>query len=231
MKITIGTTNKYKIREIASVVNPLGIELGIINCLNPDETGNSLEENALIKVNAYAKYATMKETLKQQHYVLAEDSGLFVQSLSGLPGIHSARFSDCIIKNNNKVIDYVPSNRDRETIDKANCKRVIRLMKKLPEGNAKYFRCISAEAYLAVCLCVSDLDGNIVFKTLDKSEGWIVEKPSGTDGFGYDCIFASESSYGKTWAEIDGMRKNLISHRRKAIEKFTQWIINANHHN
>ena len=89
MKIIVATKNIHKIKEISHVLNPLGFDVisqhdaGID--IDVEETGDTFEKNALIKARAVA--------LVCDDYVLADDSGLCVESLDGRPGVLSARYA------------------------------------------------------------------------------------------------------------------------------------------
>lgn len=90
MKILAATGNKGKIREFSQILAPLGFEtvspkdIGID--IDPEETGTTFAENALIKAQAFMQTANMP--------VIADDSGLMVDYLDGAPGIYSARYAD-----------------------------------------------------------------------------------------------------------------------------------------
>lgn len=232
MKFFIGTSSPYKITEIASILHPLGIPLEVSNFINPEETEPTFSGNAEIKVREYSNYvrnSLTKEIYKKgieintaekhlylnENYIISEDSGLVIPALSGLPGAYSARFHDAII-HNNCVIKVVSSGKSREEIDQLNIVKVLELMKDVP------FHQRAAE--FIVCLKVANIYGTIEFTSTAKSSGWILEGQKGDMGFGYDSIFANDRSFGKSWAEIDSMRKNLISHRRKVLQDFTIWL-------
>ncbi len=233
MQFYIGTTNPYKIRELAGILRPLEIDLLVTDPIDPEETGDTLEANARIKAEAYGRHVGEQLSSKlvcergcsqeeariflklSQTWVICEDSGISVPSLQGLPGPWSARFDDCLLEKH-RVMGYRESHRKREDIDAANNKRLLQMMQGIEQPRRV--------ASFGVCLMVADIDGRVLFKTQNEVVGWVLEKMRGTDGFGYDPLFATGSSFGKSWAEIDGMRKNLISHRRKALQNFTSWL-------
>lgn len=237
MRFYIGTTNPYKVRELASILRPLDIELTVTDAIDPKETANTFDDNAAIKARGYAKHVgneLVKGLLKErkdisekdarsfllldQALTISEDSGLVIPALGNLPGPWSARFSDFSTINTSKGLlsGYKKSKLSRDEIDLKNNERVLELMKGIeqPRRAAKFI----------VSLKVADINGNIVFSSTGEAHGWITEKPLGKNGFGYDPLFVSDTSFGKTWAEIDSMRKNLISHRRKALQDFTMWL-------
>ena len=90
-KVLIGTGNEAKIIEIGKFLSLYGIEsvspreLGID--IDPDETGNTLEENALIKLRAYQEVAPGM-------FVIVDDAGLEIDALGGEPDIHVRRWKD-----------------------------------------------------------------------------------------------------------------------------------------
>src|SRR4029453_2071912 len=71
---------------------------------------------------------------------------------------------------------------------------------------------------------VATPEGEILFKGSGESHGWIAEEMRGDKGFGYDPIFVGATTYGKTYAEIDSMRKNLRSHRKDVLDRFQAWL-------
>ncbi len=90
MKIVVATGNSGKIREIKEILSDIDTqiysmkELGINS--EPEETGKTFEENALIKARS------LHSLLKDEALVLADDSGLVIDYLNGEPGIYSARY-------------------------------------------------------------------------------------------------------------------------------------------
>ena len=90
MKVLAATGNKGKIREFSEILTPLGFEvvspkdIGID--IDPEETGMTFAENALIKASAFMQASKMP--------VIADDSGLAVDFLGGAPGIYSARYAE-----------------------------------------------------------------------------------------------------------------------------------------
>jgi XTP/dITP diphosphohydrolase len=79
-------------------------------------------------------------------------------------------------------------------------------------------------ASFKVVLAVAAADGEILFKDVGESYGWIAEEARGTNGFGYDPIFVGGDTFGKTYAELDAMRKNLRSHRKRVLDELQAWL-------
>ncbi|OQY42177.1 MAG: Non-canonical purine NTP pyrophosphatase [Fusobacteriia bacterium 4572_74] len=120
--------------------------------------------------------------------VIADDSGLCVEALGGAPGIYSARYSG------------------ENTTDKTNNIKLIQELKGKEDKRAKF-----------VCVITLAKPNGEYHSFRGEVEGVIVEKPGGTDGFGYDPHFYIEK-YGKTFAEIPEIKKK-ISHRAMALKK------------
>lgn len=209
MEIIVGTSNKGKIREIASILSPLGYEL-IPQSLDIEEIGKTIEENTIIKALGYSKENPDK-------YVLAEDSGLIVPKLNNLPGAYSARFHSIEIDESLNVVN-VPKEEfttDKKEHDKLNNERLLEMIKTLPfEERAAYFE---------VCFCIVK-NGEVLFTTSGQSYGFINNKLVGKNGFGYDPLFVGNDTFGKTYAELDSARKNLRSHRKSALKDLALWM-------
>ncbi|HMO17602.1 MAG TPA: non-canonical purine NTP pyrophosphatase [Oligoflexia bacterium] len=209
MKFFLGTTNPGKVRDFAAILAASGIELEVCDPVDPDETEPDFLGNAALKAKVYSAHSG--------GISISDDSGLEVDALGGLPGVFSARYSDCTFNELTKqLIQHNPSGLSRDEIDKRNNRLVLDQLKGVPRE--------SRTARFVVALVVSDQEGNILFSETGKSEGFIVEEPRGQNGFGYDEIFEGIDTFGKTYAEIDPMRKNLRSHRKQVLVKFKDWV-------
>src|SRR3989339_14496 len=210
-KFFIGTTNPNKIREIGGILRSTGCEFEPIGTVDPEETEDNFEGNAIIKALAYAKAS--------RGITISEDSGILIPSLNNLPGPWSARFSDCKLEKENgiyRILEYHESALSREDIDRKNNELVLDLMKDVPFSKRV--------AKFCVILIVANERGNILFKASGESTGWISTEMHGMNGFGYDPIFVGGDTHGKTYAELDNMRKNLRSHRKKVLDEFKAWL-------
>lgn len=182
MKLVAATSNKHKIGEFIEIFGD-GYEIagigGLTDSFEPDETGTTFAENALIKARAAYGVTGLP--------CFADDSGICVDALGGEPGIHSARYAP-------------PGKRKQTVLDK---------LKGLPkEKRTAHFAC-------AFAYC----DGKTEFTVEGRCYGYILEKPSGGGGFGYDPIFFSDE-LGKSFGEASAEEKNRISHRARAIHQF-----------
>ena len=91
MKILVSTHNSHKLKEIKNILQNINAEIYSIKDIElqfdePEETGETLEENAYIK-------AKKLYDITDGYCIIADDSGLFVEALNGEPGVHSARYA------------------------------------------------------------------------------------------------------------------------------------------
>lgn len=182
MRIVLATSNPGKAREVTTLLGGEGIEVSWTpSWLGEIESGTTYLENARIK--AYSMHRMV------QTDVLAEDAGLEVDALNGLPGVHSARFAG-------------PA---AESAD--NMAKVLRLLADIPDERR-------AGRYRIVAVFVG-ADGREVIGE-GVLEGRIVMEPRGDAGFGYDPIFVPGGE-DRTVAEMRADEKNVLSHRGKAL--------------
>ena len=204
----IGTTNPGKLGEFVALLAPLGLEVKVATSADEVEEPSTdildgFVENATVKALAYAGLCG--------GVTLAEDSGLAVAALGGLPGIFSARFADLDVATRR----VTPSGRAREEIDPLNNRKLLELMTGIEQPRrAACFRTAVALARGA----------EIVFTSVAESHGWIAAEPRGERGFGYDPVFVGQDTFGKTYAEIDPVRKNLRSHRKRVMDELFFWL-------
>ncbi|MBQ9443708.1 MAG: RdgB/HAM1 family non-canonical purine NTP pyrophosphatase [Lachnospiraceae bacterium] len=198
MKIIFATGNRNKLREIKGIMAGEDVEIVTASDegidVDPEETGDSFEENALIK--ARAVYALSDKT----SIVLADDSGLCIDALGGEKGelgIHSARFMG-------HDTSYDIKNRE-----------ILRRMADVPdEKRTARFACAIAAIFPG--------DGREVV-VRETMEGYVAHEIAGGNGFGYDPVFYLPE-FGMNSAEISAESKNLISHRGKAMRHISAII-------
>lgn len=189
-KLVLASHNKKKIRELAAMLEPLGITLigmdAFPDAEPPEETGKTFVENVLLK----ARYAAQVSGLPS----LADDSGLSVDSLGGEPGVYSARFAG-------------PDAQDSDN----NAELLRRMSGLAPEERKAGFVCVLA-------LVLPGAPGSDKERTWrGESRGVILQEPRGENGFGYDPLFLSDD-LGVTFAEANDGDKNQVSHRGRAIQ-------------
>lgn len=147
-----------------------------------------IEDGKTFMENAYIKASYVAK--KSGFPVLSDDSGLCVDSLGGKPGIYTARFAG-------------ENATDDENIDK--------LLKEM-EGVPKEQR--TARFISAICIVFPNGDA---VRGEGVCEGEITFERAGEEGFGYDPVFYV-AELGKTFAQMSPDEKNMVSHRRKALD-------------
>ncbi|MBQ6297727.1 MAG: RdgB/HAM1 family non-canonical purine NTP pyrophosphatase [Selenomonadaceae bacterium] len=185
-KIVLASKNLDKVKEMRLVLKNLPLEiLSLADFDNlPDavEDGATFEDNALIKAKFFRENTGLA--------CLADDSGLEVDALNGLPGVYSARFAGYHaddVTNNQKLLDE---------------------LKKIGVNE-------SAAAYRCALVFV-DTDGTELL-TEGKISGKIKTVAQGNGGFGYDPYFYIDDK--RTMAQLPVDEKNKISHRGTALRK------------
>lgn len=198
-ELVIATRNKHKVTEIKSILDLLGyadrfelFSLSDIKELDPEfdveEPAGTYEGNAIIKAITYGN--------KIDKLVLADDSGLEVDSLNGQPGIYSARYGGDISQEekNKKLLAEL------ENIEETN-------------RGAKFI-CVMA---------IYDPKIQKIRTCRGEYEGMIASEIKGEKGFGFDPIFL-DLEQGKTLAELSEEEKNRISHRAKALKEMVEIV-------
>lgn len=193
-KLVIATHNPGKLREIAELVEPLGIacvSAAALGLPEPEEIGNTFIDNADLKAREAADLSGLPS--------LADDSGLAVDALHGLPGIFSARWAE---------------DDDGERDFGRAMERVWREVEAAgPDaGHDAHFVCALSIAW--------PNDGQTeAFE--GRVNGTLVWPPRGDRGFGYDPMFVP-AGYEQTFGEMDPAEKHRISHRAQAFTRLVK---------
>lgn len=191
MRVILATMNAGKLAEVAAIVGSAA-DVGGLEALTeiklPPEEGATYEQNALAKGRAVAGVVGVA--------ALADDSGLEVDALGGVPGVRSSRYAGPACDpqaNNEKLL--------RELGGVPVCERGAR------------FVCVAA---------LVTADGR---EWLARGEvvGRITESPRGTGGFGYDPLFIP-AGHERTFAEMALEEKNEISHRTRAFREIKKYL-------
>lgn len=192
MEMWIATGNKGKLSEYKLLFKDLPdlkvFSQGDLPTFSPrPEDGKTFLENARIKTK------TLK-AVRNKDWVLGEDSGIEVEGLGNLPGIHSARYAG-------------PKASDSENVAK-----MLKMMqiRNVANRNARF-----------VCSVVVYTPTGEEWSFEGIMKGTISSKPAGLMGFGYDSIFIPEGET-KTLAELGPGFKNQNSHRAQAARQFVQ---------
>ena len=200
--VVLATRNTAKLRELGRILGAedhdgAQIELAGLDEFPgaPDvpETGATFEANALLKARAIADHTGLP--------AVADDSGLCVDALNGMPGVLSARWAG------------------RHGDDRANLELVLAQLADVPESR------LGAQFVCAAALVVPR-SGTREWVVTGQVEGRLVRVPRGSGGFGYDPIFLPDG-FDQTTAEMTAEEKDAISHRGRAFRTLTPFIISG----
>jgi XTP/dITP diphosphohydrolase len=193
MIIYVCSTNRGKLAEFALSSREAGLSdiliephpgLGHISA--PQENGNSFEENARAKAIYYSAFTS--------ELVLADDSGLEVEALSGEPGVYSARYAG------------------ENAADSANNELLLRRLDNARDRRARF-----------VCVVALAEAGRVLHTAHGSAEGEILWESRGEGGFGYDPLFFYPPLQ-RSFAELTPGEKFAVSHRGKALRELFNWL-------
>ena len=190
----LATRNQKKLSELQRILAASGVDVGVTDLSGyPDlpeaaETGATFTENALLKARAVVAHTGVP--------AVAEDSGLYVDALNGMPGVLSARWAG------------------RHGDDEANLRLVLAQLADVPaDRRGAHFACVAA-------LVLPSGQEHVTEGTVS---GRITDAPRGTNGFGYDPIFVPIGET-RTTAEMLPAEKDAISHRGRAFRALAPHI-------
>ncbi len=182
-RLVLATRNPGKIVEFRRILAEAGVPIDLVGLeAFPEigevaETGLTFAENALLKAHTVAKESGLP--------AIADDSGLCVDALNGMPGIFSARWSG------------------GHGDDEANLRLLLAQLSDVPDDRRQaHFTCTAA-------LALPTGEGRTVDGVMP---GRIIREPRGTNGFGYDPIFVPDGE-SRTSGEMPAAEKDAISHR------------------
>ena len=202
-RILVASHNEGKLREIADLIAPFGLEArsaAEFGLPEPDETGTTFEENAYIKAHAAAVATGLP--------ALSDDSGMCADALGGQPGVYTANWAETPDGKRDfaiamrKVEDMLRDKGAVEAKDRT-ARFVAVICLAWPDGDAEYYR------------------GEV--------EGTLVWPPRGALGFGYDPVFLP-AGFDRTFGEMTAEQKHgwkpgaaeALSHRARAFQKFAR---------
>lgn len=191
-KIVLASNNAKKVKELQSLLAPLGITIvtqGELGVPEAEEPHCTFVENALAK----ARHAAQLTGLP----ALADDSGLCVEALGGAPGVYSARYAG------------------EPKSDARNNEKLLAELAAFPEAAQRraHFAC--------VLVLVRSADDPQPLIAEGECPGEILAAPRGDGGFGYDPLFWLPE-FGQAMAELSAEQKNKISHRGQAIARLVE---------
>lgn len=189
-KYIFATNNSHKLEELRQIV---GDKVEVLSLRDMGFTEDIPENEPTLEGNALAK----ARVVAAQYGLpcIADDTGLEVDALNGVPGVFSARYAGGVghdsVANMNLLLENLKGEKNR----KARFRTVIALIK---DGEETLFEGIV--------------------------EGHIAEIPAGENGFGYDPVFVP-NGYDKSFAQLPASEKNSISHRGRAVRKLIDHIL------
>lgn len=186
MRVVLATRNRKKLVELQRILRSARLEVDLLTLDDVDvpdvvESGATFAENAVLKASATALSTGLP--------AVADDSGLAVDALNGMPGVLSARWSGA------------------QATDASNLRLVLEQTADVPdERRGAAFVCVAALAWP---------DGQV--DTIEgRVTGSLTRQPRGAGGFGYDPIFVPDG-YEVTTAQMSAAEKDAISHRGQAF--------------
>jgi XTP/dITP diphosphohydrolase len=194
-RVALATNNVKKLVELRRIVADAGPELDLVGLADlppypePAETASSFEGNAVLKARACAECTGLP--------AVADDSGLAVDVLNGMPGVRSARWAGpaATDADNNELLL-------RQLFDVSPARRTARF----------------------VCAAALVLPDGTHYVRLGEVGGLLTEEPRGGNGFGYDPLFIPEG-HTLTNAELSAEEKDAISHRAKALRALVPVLV------
>jgi XTP/dITP diphosphohydrolase len=206
MRIVVATKNRGKLVELRQLLDVDGLELvGVdqagVELPDVEETGETYEDNALLKARAIAALTG--------GLVLADDSGLEVDALGGAPGVHSARYAG----------DAGP---------RANTEKLLATMASVPDGaRAARFRCVIVVVHAARpehALIVSGSCEGAIARAMRGAGGFGYDPVFELAPAELATLPGRAASEQLTMAELEETEKNLVSHRGRAVRRLrAQW--------
>jgi XTP/dITP diphosphohydrolase len=191
VKVLLASRNPKKLAEMRRIFAPLlpDVEVVGLDDVAPyeevPETGATFADNALLKAHEGFAHTGLP--------TVADDSGLTVEALNGMPGVLSARWSG------------------RHGDDEANLRLVLDQLRDTPDDRLG----------AAFVCAVAYVDGARELVVDGRMPGRLVREKRGTNGFGYDPIFVP-TGYSVTSAELPSDEKDAISHRGKALRSLAE---------
>jgi XTP/dITP diphosphohydrolase len=186
-RVVLATRNQHKVAELRRILESADLDVDLVGTEEfpdlPDvaETGSTFAANALLKANDVAQRTGL--------IAIADDSGLCVDALNGMPGILSARWAG------------------KHGDDAANLQLVLAQLADVPPNRR------GAAFHCAAAIATPEGEERVVEGVLD---GSLITEPRGSNGFGYDPIFTPRG-YVLTTAELTPSEKDAISHRGQAF--------------
>lgn len=213
VQVLVASRNLKKLGELERVLaaaGVAGIDLLTLRDVpeypETPETGATFEDNALIKARDGVRYAGLP--------TVADDSGLTVDALNGMPGVLSARWSG---GKNSPVLSA------HDDVDAANNALLLAQTADVPDGRR-------GAAFVSACALVLPADMASALGTDAETtvrgtwQGTLLRAPQGANGFGYDPLFEPAETPGTSSAELAPAEKDALSHRGRALAQLVPML-------
>lgn len=192
-QLLLATGNAGKVRELNQLLDGLPVNLMSLNDFpavsEVPETGMTFRENAGLKAVGYARQTGIP--------ALADDSGLEISALGGIPGVLSARYLGEAASFEERMARIL-ADLERSSYDDRSARFVCAVTFALPTGDI-------VDSAEGIC------------------SGTLASEPRGTFGFGYDPIFIPEG-FDATFGELGDNVKRSVSHRARALFKIIPYL-------
>lgn len=193
MNIILSTTNPSKAEQIkAMFTNP---SIKILTLSEAGIEGEAVEDGISLGENAMKKVQYVKERLSEPAWIMADDTGLFINALGGRPGIHAARWAGDV--STDEITQYTLKQLEGKTDRSATFKTVVYLM--TPDGRTLQFE--------------GEVDGHLAE----------APKVPAQPKMPYSPLFTPVGT-NKVWGEMTVEEENAVSHRGKAFRKVAAFL-------
>lgn len=199
------TGNQGKLREVQRCLTPeCGVALTAVNLDLPEVQDSSAVE--ISRKKAIEAFHRVKEERGSEQAVLIEDTSLSFDALNGLPGPYIKWFLQSI-----------------------GCEGLTRMLSGFKVEGSDDYRKATARCIFSYCDGTDPATGELrIIQFIGECHGHITLTPQGSNGFGWDGIFApsvdGSAAATRTFAEMTIDEKNLISHRSKAMAQLTEYF-------
>ncbi len=196
MRVVLASNNVKKLHELQGLFAALPVQLvsqGSLGIAEADEPHRTFIENALLKARHAASFGGGA--------ALADDSGLCVDALGGLPGVDSAHIAQGVLR-----ADGVARETLRAAQDQANNAWLLDRLRNQPDRRGHY---------LCVLVAVRRVDDPEPLVAIARWHGVVLHTPQGDGGFGYDPLMQMHGA-AHSVASMSAASKNQVSHRALA---------------
>jgi len=191
-KLYLASSNSGKLKEFSAIAAEIHSTIELALLPEFSQLVPFPEDAPTFAENAVGK--ALHASAISSEAVCADDSGLVVPTLGGEPGVRSARYAG-------------PDSTNTQN----NAKLLTALAGKTNDERAAHFVCVLAVAR----------KGNALAVISNRVDGFILDAPRGSGGFGYDPVFYFPA-LNKSFAELSSSEKNLHSHRGKAFRQLLE---------